>query len=429
MHLLFEPAIGKKELLFLLSLKNMIIFAAKTKKYPVKKLLLLMGMLSLSFVGFAQRQTDYALSLLPKEKDEKPIYYDLPSISNLEISVGHNDTVSLSWNLPNNVDEAVLTMSNMQVWDYIGTAAGQCASDISQLFLSSLLRPFVGWGIKDVSVIFCPDDTLGGYQPDYPNYYIRVWKGGDNPLLVCDQYVNHPIYGSVQTIPLDTNVIIDEDVNLRIGYFTDRYRSYTWACDFRSMPQEGNGCLSLQLYHNDNNELHECFPDNRWYDQYVLPNNLCVAATLINPNENGTQGRTLTGYRVYRDDEIIKEIPYTVVTHFTDTEFMKGFDVEYCVTAVYGEEESEPVCATATITGVNEADNDGIVVSPNPTIGLVRIEGACVAEVKVHNILGQMVKTIQSANTFSVSGLPAGLYLLRITDGEGATVTRRIVVK
>jgi hypothetical protein len=118
-----------------------------------------------------------------------------------------------------------------------------------------------------------------------------------------------------------------------------------------------------------------------------------------------------------------------VVTHFTDTEFMKGFDVEYCVTAVYGEEESEPVCATATITGVNEADNDGIVVSPNPTIGLVRIEGACVAEVKVHNILGQMVKTIQSANTFSISGLPAGLYLLRITDGEGATVTRRIVVK
>ena len=187
--------------------------------------------------------------------------------------------------------------------------------------------------------------------------------------------------------------------------------------------------MSLQLYHNDNNELHECFPDNRWYDQYVLPNNLCVAATLINPNENGTQGRTLTGYRVYRDGEIIKEIPYTVVTHFTDTEFMKGFDVEYCVTAVYGEEESDPVCATATITGVNEADNDGIVVSPNPTIGLVRIEGACVAEVKVHNILGQMVKTIQSANTFSISGLPAGLYLLRITDGEGATVTRRIVVK
>jgi len=414
----------------LLSLKNMIIFAAKTKKYPMKKVLLLLGMLSLSFLGFAQRQTDYALSLLPKEKDEKPIYYDLPSISNLEISVGHNDTVSLSWNLPNNVDEAVLTMSNMQVWDYIGTAAGQCSSDISQLFLSSLLRPFVGWGIKDVSVIFCPDDTLGGYQPDYPNYYIRVWKGGDNPLLVCDQYVNHPIYGSVQTIPLDTNVIIDEDVNLRIGYFTDRYRSYTWACDFRSMPQEGNGCLSLQLYHNDNNELHECFPDNRWYDQYVLPNNLCVAATLINPNENGTQGRTLTGYRVYRDGEIIKEIPYTVVTHFTDTEFMKGFDVEYCVTAVYGEEESEPVCATVTITGVvEEHENDGVTVLPNPTNGIVHIGGTTTAEVRVYNAIGQLLKTVRNANEINLKGLAQGVYMLHITDENGAVATRKLVLE
>ena len=165
-----------------------------------------------------------------------------------------------------------------------------------------------------------------------------------------------------------------------------------------------------------------------------LWNNVCVSATLASPKvseakSGNRSGEILTGYRVYRDDELIAEIPRTFQTYFTDTEFTKGFDVEYCVTAVYGEEESEPVCATATITGVNEADNDGIVVSPNPTIGLVRIEGACVAEVKVHNILGQMVKTIQSANTFSISGLPAGLYLLRITDGEGATVTRRIVVK
>ncbi|MBR6226854.1 MAG: T9SS type A sorting domain-containing protein [Bacteroidales bacterium] len=39
------------------------------------------------------------------------------------------------------------------------------------------------------------------------------------------------------------------------------------------------------------------------------------------------------------------------------------------------------------------------------------------------------MKTIRNSNTFSVSGLPAGLYLLHMTGGEGATVTRRIVVK
>jgi hypothetical protein len=178
-------------------------------------------------------------------------------------------------------------------------------------------------------------------------------------------------------------------------------------------------------------DLIEYNPNQGWMTTGYYYGNFMISTVL--ENEEGRVAKAvsdaLTGYRVYRDGNMIAEIPYTFQTYFTDTEFTKGFDVEYCVTAVYGEEESEPVCATATITGVNEADNDGIVVSPNPTIGLVRIEGACVAEVKVHNILGQMVKTIQSANTFSISGLPAGLYLLRITDGEGATVTRRIVVK
>ncbi len=141
--------------------------------------------------------------------------------------------------------------------------------------------------------------------------------------------------------------------------------------------------------------------------------------------------RTLSNqYRIYRNGDLIAEIPYTFQTYFTDTEFTKGFDVEYCVTAVYGDEESEPVCVTATITGVaEEHEDDGVTVLPNPTNGLVRIDGMNVAELRVCNILGQTLKTIRNSNTFSVSGLPAGLYLLHMTGGEGATVTRRIVVK
>ena len=174
-------------------------------------------------------------------------------------------------------------------------------------------------------------------------------------------------------------------------------------------------------------------PDLAHWAPMQIGYNAMIKATLSNSSRKGKQSNEqemCSGYRIYRDGSLIKEIPYGFVTYFTDTEFTRETDVEYCVTAIYGEEESEPVCATATITGVaDEHGNDGITVSPNPASGLVRIEGACVAEVKVHNILGQMVKTIQSANTFSISGLPAGLYLLRIMDGEGATVTRRIVVK
>ena len=137
----------------------------------------------------------------------------------------------------------------------------------------------------------------------------------------------------------------------------------------------------------------------------------------------------LTGYRIYRNGTFIKEIPYSFVTHYTDTEFTKGIDVEYCVTAVYGDEESEPVCATATITGVNEVGNDGIIVSPNPTSGIVRIEGVAATKVQVYNALVQLVKAFNDTNEINLKGMPQGMYLLQITDESGTIVTRKIVVE
>ena len=103
--------------------------------------------------------------------------------------------------------------------------------------------------------------------------------------------------------------------------------------------------------------------------------------------------------------------------------------MEYCVTAVYGDEESEAVCATATITCVGETEaDDGITVSPNPTHSLVRIEGATVAEVQVYNALGQLVKTVQNSNEIDMSHLPEGVCLLRITATDGSLHTRKVTL-
>ena len=126
---------------------------------------------------------------------------------------------------------------------------------------------------------------------------------------------------------------------------------------------------------------------------------------------------------------MIKEIPYSFVTYFTDTEFTRETDVEYCVTAVYGEEESEPVCATATITGVGETmTDDAITLSPNPTNGIVRIDGATAAEVKVYNASGQLVKMMQNTNQIDMSQLHEGFYLLRITAMDGSVHVGKVTV-
>ncbi len=87
------------------------------------------------------------------------------------------------------------------------------------------------------------------------------------------------------------------------------------------------------------------------------------------------------------------------------------------------------LCAVYEAMAESHGDASRITVFPNPANGLVRIDGMQVAELRVCNILGQTLKTIRNSNTFSVSGLPAGLYLLHMTGGEGSTVTRRIVVK
>ena len=78
-----------------------------------------------------------------------------------------------------------------------------------------------------------------------------------------------------------------------------------------------------------------------------------------------------------------------------------------------------------------EEDETSLSVSvyPNPSKGEVTIEGVEVVEIKVYNSLGQVVKTFQGSNEINVSGLPEGVYLLRIMDADGRNHALRVAVK
>ena len=86
------------------------------------------------------------------------------------------------------------------------------------------------------------------------------------------------------------------------------------------------------------------------------------------------------------------------------------------------------ICIDGECVGVVE-EAESIGVYPNPTNGLVRINGVKVAELQVCNLLGQLVKTDQNTNEIDLKGLPEGVYLLRITDEIGAVATRKIIVQ
>ena len=398
-----------------------------------------MGMLPFAVVGFAQVskhqalafgkltqykpesedlykiQTDYALSLMPNEPCNN-YSIEFPSVSNFEISVGENDTISLNWYYPESFEpqnEQSLSWSIGNVYDQWGGPCGECNWSVAHRYEEKDLEGLIGWKIKSVSII--PWRAVDVYE-------IRIWRGTiENYSLVYSKVVEDPILQGWTSVEIDEDIYIENEQEYFMGY-----KAYAPGGYFLPMDDK-----PVVHYKGD---LIEYNPNQGWMTTGYHYGNFMISTVL--ESEEGRvakaahRGDALTAYRVYRDGELIKEIPYTFQTYFTDTEFTKGVDVEYCVTAVYGEEESEPVCATASITGVaEEHGNYGVTVLPNPTNGHVHIEGAGAAEVMVYNAIGQLVKTVQDTNEINLKGLPKGMYLLRIIDENGAIATKKVVVE
>lgn len=78
---------------------------------------------------------------------------------------------------------------------------------------------------------------------------------------------------------------------------------------------------------------------------------------------------------------------------------------------------------------MSETQDSELFIYPNPAKEKVTIEGIEATEVEVYNALGQRVKMVRSSNEINVSGLPEGVYLVRITDIEGKKHVARVAVK
>jgi hypothetical protein len=92
-------------------------------------------------------------------------------------------------------------------------------------------------------------------------------------------------------------------------------------------------------------------------------------------------------------------------------------------------EKAIDITEISNITGVIESTPTNLMVYPNPTDGIVLIEGVEVAEVQVYSALGQMVKTVRGTNEIDLSGLVDGVYLVRIRDKEGRIFLEKVMVR
>ena len=81
----------------------------------------------------------------------------------------------------------------------------------------------------------------------------------------------------------------------------------------------------------------------------------------------------------------------------------------------------------STTDGIEEQDDSMLTLYPNPTRDRVVVEGIEAAEVQVYNALGQLVKTVQGSNEINVSGLPSGIYSIRVTMNDGNLFLNKII--
>lgn len=87
-------------------------------------------------------------------------------------------------------------------------------------------------------------------------------------------------------------------------------------------------------------------------------------------------------------------------------------------------------CYVSTV-GLDESEDVSFLsVYPNPATGIVSIKGESLRQAVVVNMLGQQVFSVHSKDNelhIDMAKLPAGVYLINITDEEGLWCMRKVV--
>ncbi len=134
---------------------------------------------------------------------------------------------------------------------------------------------------------------------------------------------------------------------------------------------------------------------------------------------------------VTKESELIAEVPYTGANsyEFFDNNNEHG-EYEYEVTAVFvrGSEQCESEVegiGNLIVTAVNE-NAANINVYPNPTNGLLNIEGQGTMHISVSNLMGQklMEAEAEGNTTLDLSRYESGMYLIRIEYADGVMVQK-----
>jgi len=300
----------------------------------------------------------------------------------------------------------ILTLSTMDV--------GQSTFQLAFCFSGDSYN-INNWWIDDVILTSSSAETYG-----YLSGNVQLTGGDGDPervMIRCGDYAMSPDTEGNYILPLPAGIYTATAA--LPGYTTDN------VVDIEIIALESTIVDFELTYLNPPVELSAEVVENDVYLDWEMQ----VRESLSeqnDPTENITitldkkdvRLRTISGFNVYRNSEIIQEILDPEDMSYIDHDLANG-EFSYYVTAQYEEGESDPTEEISVIIDFNDADPNLIpnVTTllgnhPNPfnpvtTISFQLADGIDLEDVilTIHNIKGQKIRTFNcSKNTFPVSG-------------------------
>ncbi|MCM1531295.1 MAG: choice-of-anchor J domain-containing protein [Bacteroides sp.] len=285
-----------------------------------------------------------------------------------------------------------------------------------------------GWTTATTYYVACkwePSDLMGvyGYRLDAvaalfydapTSLDLLIYQGGE---LMYEQTVTRECASmEVSVFTLATPYQIDFTKDLMIGFRIEAEAGDYGIIYVSGEADEGYG----NLYSDDGTTWYSAYSyTGQWKGNWFLIAALDMALPAT--------GSDLQGYRVYRDGsalntDLISERIYT------DKNVMGGTHT-YRVAAVYGscgEKQSKQVMVV--VAGNEGQDKAMVVVSPNPAHETVKVSGQY-TRLEILDLQGKvlLIRAAGNDETLDISGLAAGIYMVRISTVSGTQVQKLVV--
>jgi M6 family metalloprotease-like protein len=331
---------------------------------------------------------------------------EYPGVNNLQATASGN-TVELTWDSPAKSDWISLTESPLEAVSFLGVENFSAVVRYTE----DDLKNFVGSKLSQIR-----------FYIENPNckHTIQVWHPSDipdtNPLI--SQVVENRESG-ITIVSLNTPLTIESGKELWIG-INYQINPMTHVAVTDHGPKVTNRNFALiggEWYDLSNND------DFNWFIAGYLQfdNNLGGTTSPNLPNK----------YSVYRNNIWLNDI----TTGFYKDNIVPSGNYIYCVSAVYGNRESERVCVQTPVqTGIVELNPDQIKAYPNPVkqgdvLTLDLGNDFAGAKLSFYSVSGQLLKEANASGpVYSQKiNLAPGIYILQISKNT-QFINRKIVI-